>query len=48
MENHFQLSDTEFEEQFKACTLDSGLFNPEAHLRLAWIHVSCCPQKIAF
>ena len=33
------LSDTEFEQQFAACTLDPSLFTHEAHLRLAWIHV---------
>ena len=39
MPNHFDLSDDEFEEQFACATLDPGLFNHEAHLRLAWIHI---------
>lgn len=39
MQEHFQLTDAAFEEQFVACTLDSSLFSHEAHLRLAWIHI---------
>lgn len=31
--------DSTFEAQFKACTLDPNLFDHEAHLRLAWIHI---------
>ncbi len=34
------LSDSEFEQQFVACTLDPSLFTHQAHLRLAWIHVT--------
>jgi len=39
MEKHFELTDTEFENQFSTCTLDSSIFTHEAHLRLAWIHI---------
>ena len=39
MNSHFELSNTELEEQFKNCTLDPNLFGHEAHLRLAWIHI---------
>ncbi|MBL6445088.1 hypothetical protein JMN32_02135 [Fulvivirga sp. 29W222] len=37
MENHFDLSDAEFTDQFASCKLDPGTFSHEAHLRLAWI-----------
>lgn len=40
MNAHFELSDDLFEEQFQNCSLDPALFNHEAHLRLAWIHIS--------
>jgi len=40
MQNHLQLSDTEFETAFSDCTLDPKLFSHEAHLRLAWIHIT--------
>jgi hypothetical protein len=40
MDSHFELSDDLFEEQFQNCQLNSALFNHEAHLRLAWIHVT--------
>ena len=40
MEGHFKLSDTEFERQFENCELDPSIFNHEAHLRLAWIHIN--------
>jgi len=40
MNPHFELSDDHFEEEFKNCKLDPALFNHEAHLRLAWIHVT--------
>ncbi|GAB5400079.1 MAG: hypothetical protein Aureis2KO_16640 [Aureisphaera sp.] len=40
METHFQLTDAEFEKQFEEASLDPGLFNHQAHLRLAWIHIS--------
>ncbi|MEO0732127.1 MAG: hypothetical protein AAFZ52_04795 [Bacteroidota bacterium] len=39
MEEHHQLSDTEFAEQFSRATLKPALFSHEAHLRLAWIHL---------
>ncbi|HEY3403965.1 MAG TPA: hypothetical protein VGK59_11290 [Ohtaekwangia sp.] len=39
MISHLDLTDHQFEQQFKAGTLDVALFNHEAHLRLAWIHV---------
>ncbi len=38
-ETHFDLSDREFEQQFANCSLNPALFNHEAHLRLAWIHI---------
>ncbi len=40
MEKHFELTDTEFEAQFANCALDPSLFSHEAHLRLAWIHIT--------
>ncbi|MPR35120.1 hypothetical protein [Salmonirosea aquatica] len=40
MEHHFNLSDREFAQQFENCSLDPALFTHEAHLRLAWIHVT--------
>ena len=40
MKNHFTLSDDEFERQFANITLDPTLFSHEAHIRLAWIHIS--------
>lgn len=39
MQSHFELTDAAFEQQFQHSTLDPALFNHEAHLRLAWIHV---------
>jgi len=39
MNNHFDLTDEEFEKQFENCQLDPALFSHEAHLRLAWIHI---------
>ena len=39
MENHFDLTDTEFENEFKSCKLDPSIFSHEAHLRLAWINI---------
>ncbi|MDB5275748.1 MAG: hypothetical protein JWR61_703 [Ferruginibacter sp.] len=39
MKTHADLTDKEFETQFKNCTLSPDLFNHEAHLRLAWIHI---------
>ena len=40
METHFELTDKEFEEQFAQASLDPKLFTHEAHLRLAWIHLT--------
>ncbi|WP_298761140.1 hypothetical protein [uncultured Psychroserpens sp.] len=40
MKTHFQLNDKEFEKQFSTCELNQELFNHEAHLRLAWIHIN--------
>ena len=40
MEKHFNLTDTEFERQFEHCELDPSIFSHEAHLRLAWIHIT--------
>lgn len=40
MQNHFDLTDLEFETQFKNCELNPTLFNHEAHLRLAWIYIN--------
>ncbi len=58
MKSHFELSDTQFEQQFKACKLDPTLFSHEAHLRLAYIHIgkyghdqaikNICGQLVAF
>ncbi|UII23450.1 hypothetical protein [Fulvivirga ligni] len=39
MTNHYDLSDAQFEEAFSNCSLNPSVFNHEAHLRLAWIHI---------
>lgn len=39
MEEHFNLNDDEFEQQFESCELDPALSTHEAHLRLAYIHI---------
>lgn len=39
MKSHRVLSDKELVEQFESCSLDPNLFDHEAHLRLAWIHI---------
>ncbi len=39
MEKHFDLSDTEFENEFISCGLNPSDFTHEAHLRLAWINI---------
>ncbi len=54
MEKHRELNDLEFEIQFSDGTMDPSVFSHEAHLRLAWIHISkygvekaienCCNQ----
>lgn len=38
-EKHHLLTDQEFEEKFKDCTLSSVLFTHEAHLRLSYIYI---------
>jgi hypothetical protein len=38
MEKHLELTDLEFEANFKNCSLNPDIFSHEAHLRLAWIH----------
>lgn len=40
MENHFYLSDSDFEHQFMSCELSPSDFTHEAHLRLAWINIT--------
>lgn len=40
MLSHIDLSDNAFEVQFETCALDPSLFTHEAHLRLAWIHIT--------
>ena len=40
MKDHFDLTDFEFEQKFETSSLDAGLFSHEAHLRLAWIHIT--------
>ena len=40
MQTHYDLTDSEFETQFKNCTLNPELFSHEAHLRLAWLQIS--------
>src|SRR5260221_2240378 len=40
MQDHFDLTDLEFEKQFANIALEPKLFNHEAHLRLAWIHIT--------
>lgn len=47
MEQHFTLTDSEFEKQFETCTLNPELFSHEAHLRLAWVHITKYGQSIA-
>ncbi|MAN27680.1 MULTISPECIES: hypothetical protein [Mesonia] len=39
MEKHFELSDSEFKQQFINCELNPEIFTHEAHLRLAWIYI---------
>ena len=39
MENHFEISDRQFESQFETGEFLPSLFSHEAHLRLAWIHI---------
>lgn len=39
MENHYDMTDLEFEQQFAGGMLEPRLFSHEAHLRLAWVHL---------
>lgn len=39
MEQHYTLTDSEFEQQFASASLDPAVFSHEAHLRLAWLHL---------
>jgi hypothetical protein len=47
MEKHLELADLEFEKQFSNCRLNPEIFTHEAHLRLAWIHVTKYGQESA-
>lgn len=40
MENHWNMTDLELKKQFAEGTLEPRLFNHEAHVRLAWIHLT--------
>lgn len=40
MEKHYDFDDTEFELRFRKCKLPASYFTHEAHLRLAWIHIT--------
>ena len=39
MPDHFIYTDAEFEQLFASGKMTPELFNHEAHLRLAWIHI---------
>ncbi|MEM9545442.1 MAG: hypothetical protein AAGA77_05690 [Bacteroidota bacterium] len=39
MKSHYNLTNSEFLDQFIQCKLDPAEFSHEAHLRLAWIHI---------
>ena len=47
MEKHFELTDSEFEIGFQNCILHPAIFTHEAHLRLAWIHITKYGRDIA-
>lgn len=47
MEQHFTLTDIQFEKLFQSCLLDPVIFTHEAHLRLAWIHIGKYGASIA-
>lgn len=47
MEKHLELTDLEFEVNFKNCTLNPDIFSHEAHLRLAWIHITKYSEETA-
>lgn len=40
LNNHYDLSNGQFERAFNDCTLPPNLFSHEAHLRLAWININ--------
>jgi len=40
MDNHLRLSDSAFKNSFEDTSLSPDLFNHEAHLRLAWLHIN--------
>jgi len=39
MKSHNELTDFQFVSEFEKATLNPVVFNHEAHLRLAWIHI---------
>lgn len=39
MKSHNDLSNEQFLEQFENATMDPNMFDHEAHLRLAWLHL---------
>ena len=39
MESHQELSDDDFIQAFRECTLEEASFTHEAHLRLAWLQI---------
>ena len=47
VKHHTELTDDEFEKEFRDLTLDPSLFNHEAHLRLGWIHITKYGQEKA-
>lgn len=40
MQKHFNLSDSDFKNQFINCELSPDDFSHEAHLRLAWLYIN--------
>lgn len=46
-EKHSTLTDSEFAKQFEDAALDPTIFTHEAHLRLAWIHLTNFGLKTA-
>ena len=40
VKSHYDLSNEQFERQFESRSLDASLFTHEAHLRLAYIHIT--------
>lgn len=40
MKRHYELSDAQFENQLHDCSLAPTFFSHEAHIRIAWIHIS--------